>query len=51
MRGSIMEDIVLYKKNGDIGKITLNKPEERNAITLNPKTKISKKKEFLRFKH
>ena len=29
-----MEDIVLYEKSGDIGKITLNKPEERNTITL-----------------
>jgi len=29
-----MKDIVLYEKVGDIGKITLNKPEERNTITL-----------------
>jgi enoyl-CoA hydratase/carnithine racemase len=29
-----MEDIVLYEKSGDIGKITLNKPDERNTITL-----------------
>lgn len=29
-----MEDIVLYEKSGAIGKITLNKPEERNTITL-----------------
>ena len=29
-----MEDFVLYEKEGDIGKITLNKPEERNTITL-----------------
>ncbi|NHJ22105.1 MAG: enoyl-CoA hydratase/isomerase family protein [Candidatus Lokiarchaeota archaeon] len=29
-----MKDIVLYEKSGDIGTITLNKPEERNTITL-----------------
>ena len=29
-----MEDTVLYEKSGAIGKITLNKPEERNTITL-----------------
>ncbi|MFX0058640.1 MAG: enoyl-CoA hydratase/isomerase family protein [Candidatus Hodarchaeota archaeon] len=29
-----MDDIVLYEKEGDIGKITLNKPEQRNTITL-----------------
>jgi len=29
-----MEDIVLYEKEGDIGKIILNKPEKRNAIDL-----------------
>lgn len=29
-----MEDIVLYEKEGDIGKITLNKPEKRNTIDL-----------------
>ncbi|MFX1406481.1 MAG: enoyl-CoA hydratase/isomerase family protein [Promethearchaeota archaeon] len=29
-----MEDIVLYEKEGDIGTITLNKPEQRNTITL-----------------
>ncbi len=29
-----MEDIVLYEKEGDIGKITLNKPEQRNPIDL-----------------
>ncbi|MFX1310111.1 MAG: enoyl-CoA hydratase/isomerase family protein [Promethearchaeota archaeon] len=29
-----MEDIVLYEKEGDIGIITLNKPEQRNTITL-----------------
>ena len=29
-----MEDIVLYEKTGVIGKITLNKPEERNTFTL-----------------
>ena len=27
-----MEDIVLYEKQGDIGKITLNKPKQRNTI-------------------
>lgn len=29
-----MENIVLYEKEGDIGFITLNKPEQRNTITL-----------------
>ena len=29
-----MEESVLYEKSGNIGKITLNKPEERNTITL-----------------
>ncbi|MHA1670757.1 MAG: hypothetical protein ACTSV5_09285 [Promethearchaeota archaeon] len=29
-----IENIVLYEKVGDIGKITLNKPEQRNTITL-----------------
>lgn len=29
-----MVDIVLYEKEGDIGRITLNKPELRNAIDL-----------------
>ncbi|MFX0031998.1 MAG: enoyl-CoA hydratase/isomerase family protein [Candidatus Hodarchaeota archaeon] len=29
-----MNEIVLYEKEGDIGKITLNKPEQRNAIDL-----------------
>ncbi|TFG15941.1 MAG: enoyl-CoA hydratase/isomerase family protein [Promethearchaeota archaeon] len=29
-----MEDIVLYEKQGDIGRITLNKPDKRNTITL-----------------
>ncbi|MFX1449108.1 MAG: enoyl-CoA hydratase/isomerase family protein, partial [Promethearchaeota archaeon] len=29
-----MDDIVLYEKAGDIGKITLNKPDQRNAIDL-----------------
>ncbi len=35
-----MEDIVLYEKRGDIGKITLNKPEERNTITLDVLKKL-----------
>jgi len=35
-----MEDIVLYEKRGDIGQITLNKPKERNAITLDVLKKI-----------
>ena len=35
-----MEDVVLYEKNGNIGKITLNKPEERNTITLNVLKKL-----------
>jgi enoyl-CoA hydratase len=29
-----LEDIVIYEKEGDIGRITLNKPEKRNAIDL-----------------
>ncbi|UCD02454.1 MAG: enoyl-CoA hydratase/isomerase family protein [Promethearchaeota archaeon] len=29
-----MQDIVLYEKEGDIGKITLNKPEQRNTLDL-----------------
>ncbi len=28
------EDIVLYKKQGNIGTITLNKPEQRNTVDL-----------------
>ena len=35
-----MEDIVLYEKSGDIGIITLNKPEERNTITLDVLKKL-----------
>ncbi|MHA1704197.1 MAG: enoyl-CoA hydratase/isomerase family protein [Promethearchaeota archaeon] len=35
-----MEDIVLYEKTGDIGIITLNKPEERNTITLDVLKKL-----------
>ncbi len=29
-----MDDIVLYEKEGNVGKITLNKPEQRNTIDL-----------------
>jgi len=29
-----LEESVLYEKRGDLGKITLNKPKERNTITL-----------------
>jgi len=29
-----LEDIVLYKKDGDVGKITINKPEQRNTLDL-----------------
>lgn len=29
-----LDDIVLYEKEGDIGKIILNKPDQRNTITL-----------------
>jgi len=29
-----MEEIVLYEKEKDIGKITLNKPEQRNSLDL-----------------
>ncbi len=35
-----MEDIVLYEKTGNIGKITLNKPEQRNTITLDVLKKL-----------
>ncbi len=35
-----MEDLVLYEKKGDIGKITLNKPKERNTITLDVLKKL-----------
>ena len=35
-----MEDTVLYEKSGAIGKITLNKPEERNTITLDVLKKL-----------
>jgi len=35
-----LEDIVLYEKSGDIGIITLNKPEERNTITLDVLKKL-----------
>jgi len=29
-----LEEIILYEKQGDIGKITLNKPEQRNTLDL-----------------
>jgi enoyl-CoA hydratase len=29
-----LEDIVLYEKDGDVGKITINKPEQRNTLDL-----------------
>ena len=35
-----MEDEVLYEKSGDIGRITLNKPEKRNTITLDVLKKL-----------
>jgi enoyl-CoA hydratase/carnithine racemase len=35
-----MEDIVLYEKTGNIGTITLNKPEQRNTITLDVLKKL-----------
>ena len=35
-----MEDIVLYEKKGDIGQITLNKPDERNTFTLDMLNKL-----------
>jgi len=35
-----LEDIVLYEKSGDIGKIILNKLEERNTITLDVLKKL-----------
>ena len=34
MEVRIMNEIVLYEKEGKIGKITLNKPEQRNTIDL-----------------
>jgi enoyl-CoA hydratase len=36
-----VEDIVLYEKEGDIGKITLNKPELRNTIDLTVLKKLT----------
>jgi enoyl-CoA hydratase len=36
----IVEDIVLYEKEGDIGKITLNKPEQRNTIDISVLRKL-----------
>jgi len=35
-----MEDNVLYEKEGDIGKITLNKPDQRNTIDLDMLKKL-----------
>jgi len=35
-----MDDIVLYEKEGDIGKITLNKPDQRNTIDLDVLKKL-----------
>ncbi|MFW9951487.1 MAG: enoyl-CoA hydratase/isomerase family protein, partial [Candidatus Thorarchaeota archaeon] len=35
-----MDEIVLYEKVGNIGKITLNKPEQRNTITLDVLKKL-----------
>jgi enoyl-CoA hydratase/carnithine racemase len=35
-----IEDIVLYEKSGSIGKITLNKPQQRNTITLDVLKKL-----------
>jgi len=35
-----LEEIVLYEKDGDIGKITLNKPDQRNTIDLNVLKKL-----------
>jgi len=35
-----LEDIVLYEKEGNIGKITLNKPEQRNTIDLKVLTRL-----------
>ena len=37
-----LEDIVLYEKEEDIGKITLNKPEQRNTITFQVLKKLIK---------
>jgi len=35
-----LDDIVLYEKEGDIGKITLNKPDQRNTIDLDVLKKL-----------
>jgi enoyl-CoA hydratase len=35
-----MDDIVLYEKKGDIGKITLNKPDQRNTLDLTTLKKL-----------
>ena len=35
-----MEDIVLYEKKGDLGKITLNRAAERNTISLDVLKKL-----------
>jgi enoyl-CoA hydratase len=35
-----LENIVLYEKEGDIGKVTLNRPNKRNAIDLTTLKKL-----------
>lgn len=35
-----MADIIIYEKEGDIGKIIINKPEKRNAIDLETLKKL-----------
>jgi enoyl-CoA hydratase/carnithine racemase len=35
-----LDEVVLYEKVGNIGKITLNKPEQRNTITLDVLKKL-----------
>ena len=34
------EDVVLYERKGDIGKITLNKPDQRNTLDLATNNKL-----------
>jgi len=35
-----LENIILYEKQGDIGRITLNKPEQRNTLDFNTLKKL-----------
>jgi enoyl-CoA hydratase len=40
MNKNMSEDSVLYEKKGDIGTITLNKPEQRNTLDLETNNKL-----------